>query len=116
MKQQAIVQTRIQTTTPPARGILQRAAVRSTPDHAVPPIMHEVLRSPGQPPDPATRAVIEPRFGHDLSRVPVRTAAPTMIQPRLTISQPRDKYEREADRVADLVMGMPERGIQLQPT
>ena len=37
----------------------------------VPPIVHEVLRSPGQPLDPATRAYMEPRFGHDLSKVRV---------------------------------------------
>jgi hypothetical protein len=36
-----------------------------------PAIVHEVLRSPGQPLDPATRAYFEPRFGHDFSRVRV---------------------------------------------
>ncbi|PWB58134.1 MAG: hypothetical protein C3F18_03015 [Nitrosomonadales bacterium] len=40
---------------------------------AVPPIVHEVLRSPGQPLDPATRAFMEPRFGHDFSKVRVHT-------------------------------------------
>ena len=35
----------------------------------VPPIVHEVLRSPGQPLDESTRAFFEPRFGHDFSRV-----------------------------------------------
>jgi Domain of unknown function (DUF4157) len=34
-----------------------------------PPIVHEVLRAPGQPLDTATRAFMEPRFGHDFSRV-----------------------------------------------
>jgi hypothetical protein len=38
---------------------------------AVAPIVHEVLRSPGQPMDPASRAFMEPRFGHDFSRVRV---------------------------------------------
>jgi hypothetical protein len=38
---------------------------------AVPPIVHEVLRSPGRPLDPATRAFMEPRFGHDLAKVRV---------------------------------------------
>ncbi len=41
----------------------------------MPPIVHEVLRSPGQPLDEATRAFMEPRFGHDLSRVRVHTNA-----------------------------------------
>jgi hypothetical protein len=31
-----------------------------------------------------------------------------IIQPKLTIAQPNDKYEQEADRVADQVMSMPE--------
>ncbi len=31
-----------------------------------------------------------------------------MIQPKLTIGQPNDKYEQEADRIADQVMRMPE--------
>ena len=38
---------------------------------AAPPSVHEVLRSPGQPLDPATRAFMEPRFGYDFSRVQV---------------------------------------------
>jgi outer membrane protein OmpA-like peptidoglycan-associated protein len=39
----------------------------------VPQIVHEVLRSPGQPLDPTTRAFMEPRFGYDFSRVRVHT-------------------------------------------
>lgn len=42
----------------------------STPSIA-PPIVHEVLRSPGQPLDAGTRAFFEPRFGYDLHRVRV---------------------------------------------
>src|SRR5206468_10924437 len=38
-----------------------------------PPVVHEVLRSPGQPLDPGTRAFMEPRFGHDFSLVRVHT-------------------------------------------
>ena len=36
-----------------------------------PAIVHEALRSPGQPLDAATRAFMEPRFGHDFSKVRV---------------------------------------------
>ncbi|MGE5416095.1 MAG: DUF4157 domain-containing protein [Acidobacteriota bacterium] len=39
----------------------------------IPPIVHEVLSSPGIPLDPATRAYMEPRFGHDFSRVRVHS-------------------------------------------
>ncbi len=51
----------------------------SSADHAgpatAPPIVHEVLRSQGQPLVPETRAFMEPRFGHDFSRVRVHTDA-----------------------------------------
>jgi hypothetical protein len=39
----------------------------------VSPIVDEVLRSSGQPLDATTRAYMEPRFGHDFSRVRVHT-------------------------------------------
>lgn len=40
---------------------------------AAPPSVDAVLRSPGQPLDPATRSFMEPRFGHDFSQVRVHT-------------------------------------------
>lgn len=46
----------------------------STPS-AAPPIVHEVLRSPGQSLDLSTRASVEPRFGYDFSQVRVHTDA-----------------------------------------
>jgi len=56
-------------------GTLQRSAVNSSPTHEVPSIVHEVLRSSGQPLDPDTRAFMEPRFGQDFSRVRIHTDA-----------------------------------------
>lgn len=38
-----------------------------------PSIVHEALRSPGQPLDGETRAFFEPRFGHDFGKVRVHT-------------------------------------------
>lgn len=52
---------------------LQRRAPNQTEPTEVPPIVHEVLRSPGWPLDAATRAFFEPRFGHDFSQVRVHT-------------------------------------------
>ena len=40
-----------------------------------PPVVHEVLNSPGQPLNTETRAFMEPRFGHDFSRVRVHADA-----------------------------------------
>ncbi|NJO66759.1 MAG: DUF4157 domain-containing protein [Leptolyngbyaceae cyanobacterium RM1_405_57] len=41
----------------------------------IPPTVHEVLRSPGQPLDPTARAFMEPRFGYDFSQVRVHSGA-----------------------------------------
>ncbi|MGC2696892.1 MAG: DUF4157 domain-containing protein [Candidatus Angelobacter sp.] len=49
---------------------LQRRAIAPGPATA-PPIVHDVLRSPGQPLDAQTRTFFEPRFGHDFSQVRV---------------------------------------------
>src|SRR6266516_3371421 len=54
---------------------LQRAAVNAAPAPTVPPIVHDVLNSPGQPLDVGTRSFMEPRFGHDFSGVRVHTDA-----------------------------------------
>ncbi|HSA87019.1 MAG TPA: DUF4157 domain-containing protein, partial [Nitrospira sp.] len=57
---------------PPA--VAQRAAMSAARAPMIaPPIVHEVLNSPGRPLDPATRAFFEPRFGHDFSQVRVHT-------------------------------------------
>lgn len=46
-----------------------------------PPIVHEVLTSPGQSLDPTTRAFFESRFGHDFSQVRVQAAPVRKVQP-----------------------------------
>lgn len=54
---------------------LQRKATNDHEPTEVPPIVYDVLRSPGQPLDAASRAFFEPRFGHDFSGVRVHTDA-----------------------------------------
>lgn len=49
----------------------KRAGSGSLVQAEAPPAVHEVLRSPGSPLDQATRAFMEPRFGHDFSGVQV---------------------------------------------
>ena len=51
----------------------QRHATNETGPTAAPLVVHDVLRSPGQPLDAATRNFMEPRFGHDFSLVRVHT-------------------------------------------
>jgi hypothetical protein len=54
-------------------GLLQRKSAVAGLVPGVPPIVHEVLGSSGQPLDAGTRAFMEPRFGHDFSQVRVHT-------------------------------------------
>jgi hypothetical protein len=68
----------------------------------VPPIVDEVLRSPGQPLDPATRAFMEPRFGS-----PRRSDAPSPsigLNESISISQVNDPLESEANAAAERAM------------
>jgi len=48
------------------------------------------------------------------SRVKSLVSQHPLIQAKLTINQPGDRYEQEADRVADAVIRMPEPGVQRQ--
>lgn len=53
-----------------------RPVAQTTPERKVaPPIVHTVLSSPGKPLDSKVRSSMEPRFGHDFSRVRVHTDA-----------------------------------------
>ncbi len=53
---------------------LQHAAANSAAlSSTMPPIVHDVLHSPGQPLDASTRAFMEPRLGHDFSKVRVHS-------------------------------------------
>jgi len=52
------------------KRVLHRKNAAAGPQFA-PPSVHQALNSPAQPLDWATRAFMEPRFGHDFSRVRV---------------------------------------------
>ena len=123
MKRQATTQMQKETLPPQMRGLLPHAAVRATPDHGLP-----------------SNVSTETRFGHDFSQVAVRPSTPIVsqdysnascplfpqrcpfggachtcpprVQAKLKIGQPGDKYEQEADRVAEQVMRMPEPQVQ----
>jgi len=97
----------IPTITPVHSGILQRAAVNPSSVNTVPPVVHDVLHSPGQLLDAGTRAFMGQRFGYDFSQVRVFSSEPTTIQTGLTVNKPGDKYEQEAEQVSEAVMRMP---------
>lgn len=52
-------------------AMLQRQQVIPAAPSFAPPVVYDVLRSPGQPLDAETRAFFEPRFGYDFSQVQV---------------------------------------------
>lgn len=56
-----------------ARKVSGASAIAATP--AVPPIVHEVLGSPGRPLDADTRSHMESRFGYDFGHVRVHSDA-----------------------------------------
>jgi len=60
-----------------------------------------------------TASTMTPSLHLQKARVRHILRGPT-LQPKLTIGQPNDKYEQEADRVADEVIHMPEPGLQRQ--
>lgn len=51
----------------------QAGSVHGTSDMTAPPAVQEALASSGQPLDPATRGLMESRFGHDFGNVRVHT-------------------------------------------
>ncbi|MEH2362942.1 eCIS core domain-containing protein [Nostoc sp.] len=77
---------------PQASGILQRPAVRSVADAGV--------QFEEQEAQPHSKSA----FSKDFSRVPISRNKPQPIQAKLTIGEPGDKYEQEADRVASQVV------------
>ena len=60
----------------PAVSTVQRKPVSSEMNAVDAPSAEQVLQSTGQPLDRATRAFMEPRFGHDFSEVRVHTSQP----------------------------------------
>jgi Domain of unknown function (DUF4157) len=73
---------------------------RSIADQAVQPMVRPILEGSKAGSSDTAR----PWRGHDFSRVPL--FSPTAMQKKLTIDQPGDVYEQEADRVVEQVMCM----------
>ena len=70
-----------------------------------PPIVYQVLSSPGRPLDSATRSFMEPRFGQRMGEqfrpAPVASGKP---QAKLAIGEPGNAHERQAESTAHAVM------------
>jgi len=88
---------------PAGYGTLQRRAVNTAPASPVPPVVHEVLRSPGQPLDTATRSFFVPRFRDNLQFGRPHSVFPTGGSPDLQIEAADSFYEREAESIANRI-------------
>jgi hypothetical protein len=84
------------------RPLALQRSIRS--DKAAPPIVHEVLRSPGRPLDPEARAFMEPRFGHDFTHVSAHGRAARPASEGLAVSRPDDELEHAASRSVEKIM------------
>jgi hypothetical protein len=71
----------------------------------VPPIVHEVLHSSGQPLDSALRSFMEPHFGHNFGALRLQTGGDATSA--LSVIPSNDRSEREADDIARQVASSP---------
>jgi len=69
------------------KAISQHPSPRSSAATAVPDSVRDALQSSGDPLDTATRAFMEPRFGHDFSRVRVHSDEPAAQSARAVSAQ-----------------------------
>jgi Domain of unknown function (DUF4157) len=77
-----------------------------------PPLRIQKTKSPQPIKSPADRILFLQRtIGNQAVQRLIKSGT---LQAKLKIGQPGDKYEQEADRVADAVMRMPEPGVQRQ--
>ena len=82
------------------------------------PLQRSIANQAGEPPPPShgheleaeVAASASPRFAYDFSRISVHVRPPAIFQTKLQANTPGDKYEQEADRVAEQVMRMPSPG------
>jgi hypothetical protein len=84
---------------------LRRAATNTESVNEVPPIVHEVLRFPGQPLEPSTRAFFEPRFGRHFSRLQAEAERSTS---QFRVGRTETPAERAADRTAREILRGPD--------
>jgi hypothetical protein len=65
--------------------------------------VQQLLQTRPEKPETGMTGTASAHFGRDFSRIPLRSSAGT-IQTKLMINRPGDRYEQEADRVAEQVM------------
>jgi hypothetical protein len=95
-------------------GLQRRLADQAKPPEVPPSIVYDEPRSSGQQrtgDDEATLASNEsPGVEYHFGRIPVYASLPRSIQPKMKVGMPGDRYEQEADHVADQVVQQRGRG------
>jgi outer membrane protein OmpA-like peptidoglycan-associated protein len=86
--------------------MLQRHSNGTGSPAVAPPIVREVLQSPGQPLDQQTRSAMESRFGAQ-PNIRSRASQSAGQIGELQIDSPESPWESEADRTADAVLSQP---------
>src|SRR5206468_904056 len=71
--------------------LLQRSAASSAKPAEAPPSVAKALREPGRRLDPAARAFMEPRFGHDFGHVRIHTGSQAGASARAEEEAPEQK-------------------------
>lgn len=82
---------------------LQRKAAEPMTVNEVPPIVHEVLNSAGNPLTTEARKFMEPRFGENFSRIAVSDSRQA-TRNELVVDSPKSAAEQEADSIAKQVI------------
>jgi hypothetical protein len=79
-------------------SLLKHSGVKQIQVEPKQPLGEQVKKHPNQ----------KSRFKQDFSCIAVGGSSAPVIQPKLVVGQPDNRYEQEADRVADQVMRMPD--------
>ncbi len=87
---------------------LRKSSTAAPKKSVVPPIVHEVLRSSGQPLDAGTRSFMASRF-HNVLGAPAENPQRVAPERNLQTNHPGDTHEREADDLAGQVMNAGEK-------
>jgi hypothetical protein len=89
--------------------------VDSEQEHKETPHLGKPFSKPGATGSAGDKPTPPTPISFDFSKIPIFPPQQARIQPKLKINAPGDRFEQEADRVAEQVMRMPEPLVQRKP-
>jgi len=96
---------------------VQRSTTHQAALAAVPPVVKEVLRSPGQPLFSETRSFMEPQFGHHFDQLSVHGEVLETIQTKPPVSEMGNNLGTASGVLRNLaITGSPEEPTEMPPT